>query len=207
LHCDQESVMHLYTAPQLWPQFKPLAAYLGSQLQLLDASGAETQGHGAFDTACYQPWLALHERGDLSPEWGCRAATVELRGQTDVSRELALQDAHALLNWLRSIDAIAEPAPAVHLSLSDPKPLEGVESIFSPGSGVFVPEIAPGLPVRIGQSLGFVHDLQNHRCHTLRSKHGGFVFARTRARAIYQGAELFKIAGAHATRDGALLSL
>jgi uncharacterized protein len=207
LHCDQEAVTHLYTAPQLWPSFQDLAAYLSSEVQLLDSTAAESDGHGAFDTACFQPWLALNEHLDATHEWGCHAATVELRGQGDVTDELIQRDVAALLAWLQSLGAVVIQAKPIPRKVHAPRPLEGVESVYAPCAGIFVPEVALGVSVRAGQLLGKVYDLKTHRSHSLRSRHSGIVFARTRSRAVYQGAELVKIAGQHATRSGPLLSL
>jgi uncharacterized protein len=207
LHCDQEAVTHLYTAPQLWNSFQDLAAYLNSEVQLIDGTAAKRDGHGAFDTACFQPWLALSEHLGTSQEWGCHAATVELRGQGDVTQELVHHDVTALLNWLQSLGAIVGQAKQIRGKVPAPRPLEGVESVYAPCSGIFVPEAALGASVIAGQLLGTVYDLQSHRRHLLHSSHNGTVFARTRSRAVYQGAELVKIAGQHATRNGPLLSM
>jgi hypothetical protein len=207
LHCDQEAITHIYTAPELWPSFQSLAAYLGSEVQLLDNTASKNQGHGAFDTACFRPWKALRDRLCMTSEWGCRAATIELRGQADVSDVVVQRDVVALLTWLQGLGAIAGvPESAAH-PITEPRPLEGVESIYAPCAGIFVPEVSPGNAVSAGHLLGKLYDLQTHCVHPLHSQYGGFVFARTRSRAVNQGAELVKIAGVHATRSGPLLSI
>jgi uncharacterized protein len=207
LHCDQEAVMHMYTAPQLWPSFQQLAAQLGSQVQLLDSTAQESHGHGAFDTACFQPWLAIQEHLGQAPFVGCRAATIEMRGQADLSENLAEKDTAALLRWLSSLGAISGDGLPAQNSVTEPSPLSGVESIYASCAGVFVPDVALGQEVSRGQILGKLYDLQSHIAHPLYSQHGGIVFARTRSRAVIQGVELIKIAGANATRSGSLLSL
>lgn len=207
LHCDQEAVMHLYTAPQLWPSFQQLAAQLDSQVQLLDSTAQDSQGHGAFDTACFQPWQAIREHLGQLPFLGCRAATIEMRGQADLSESLAEQDVAALMRWLCNLGAISGDGLPAKNSIAEPSPLTGVESIYAPSAGIFVPNIDIGQEVRAGQLLGKLYDLQSHAAYPLCSQHGGKVFARTRSRAVIQGVELIKIAGAHATRSGSLLSL
>ncbi len=207
LHCDQEAVMHMYTAPQLWPSFQSLAAQLGSQVQLLDSTAEDSGGHGAFDTSCFQPWLAIHEHVGQAKVAGCRAATIEMRGQADVSENMIDSDVHSLMRWLSSLGAISGQGMSAQNSITEPTPLSGVESIYAPCAGVFVPIAEPSEQVRPGQLLGKLYDLQSHVTHSVCSKHAGIIFARTRSRAVIQGAELIKIAGAHATRSGSLLSL
>ena len=210
LHCDQEAVTHLYTAPEIWPDFRSLAGHLASEVQLLDSTASEPDGHGAFDTACFQPWLTLKNELGQNSELACRSATIELRGQTDVSEAFAQRDVSALIAWLRDIGALSDDfsvdaEPARH-TVSEPRPLVGVESIYAPNAGIFVPSVELGSNVCIGQTLGKLYDLQAHQTHHLQSQHGGIVFARTQSRVVRQGAELIKIAGAHATRNGSLLS-
>jgi uncharacterized protein len=207
LHCDQEAVMHMYTAPQLWPNFQTLAVQLGSQVHLLDSTAQDSHGHGAFDTACFQPWQAIQEHLGQAPFVGCRAATIEMRGQADLSESLAEKDVAALLRWLGSLGAISSDGLPAQNSIAEPSPLSGVESIYAPCAGIFVPDIEIGQEVRAGQILGKLYDLQSHIAHSLCSQYGGKIFARTRSRAVIQGVELIKIAGAHATRSGSLLSL
>jgi uncharacterized protein len=207
LHCDQEAVMHMYTAPQLWPSFQSLAAQLGSQVQLLDSTAEDSGGHGAFDTACFQPWLAIQEHVGQARVLGCHAATIEMRGQADVSENMIDSDVHSLMRWLSSLGAISGQGMSAQNSMPEPTPLSGVESIYATCAGVFVPDAQLGQKVRPGQLLGKLYDLQSHVTHSICSEHGGVVFARTRSRAVIQGVELIKIAGAHATRNGSLLSL
>lgn len=210
LHCDQEAVTHLYTAPALWHDFKPLAQLLQSQVQLLDSTASQSEGHGAFDTACFQPWLAAHLGGVLPQDFNCRAATIELKGQGDVSEEKIESDVGALLSWLRLVGAISEAAsnefaPVFHI-VPEPSPLEGVESILAQCDGVFVPDFKLGQAVKAGQCLGRIYDLQTHSIETVSSSYDGLLFASTRARAVFKGLELIKIAGRSTVRTGNLLS-
>jgi uncharacterized protein len=207
LHCDQEAVMHMYTAPQLWPSFQGLAAELGSQVQLLDTTAEDSGGHGAFDTACFQPWMAIQEHIGQARVPGCRSATIEMRGQADLSESMIDSDVHALMRWLSSLGAISGQGISAQNLMAEPTPLSGVESIYASCAGVFVPIARPGERVRPRQLLGKLYDMQSHVTHSICSEHGGVVFARTRSRAVIQGVELIKIAGAHATRSGSLLSL
>jgi hypothetical protein len=98
LHCDSQAVMHLYTETSVWPQVEPLARFLGAEAALL----AEVSGAHPFDEACSTIWPRLAARfGDATPiPSACVAVTVELRGEADVTHELARRDAQALIDYL-----------------------------------------------------------------------------------------------------------
>ena len=216
LHCDQEAVTHLYTAPALWQDFKPLAQLLHSQVQLLDSTASLQHGHGAFDTACFQPWLTAQSGSYLPQNFKCRAATIELKGQSDVSEEQIEIDVEALLSWLKLVGALKDTITgdgtalqalaAVLHAVPEPLPLESVESIVAQSDGIFVPDFQLGRAVKAGQCLGRIYDLQTHHIENLCSQHDGLAFARTRARAVTKGLELIKIAGRSTVRVGPLLS-
>ena len=87
LHCDNEAVLHLYTAPELWTDIEPLARLMGARAVLV----AEALGRRALRRGL------LDGRGRASPRSSrgasaaavtlpsaCVAVTVELRGERDV---------------------------------------------------------------------------------------------------------------------------
>jgi len=98
LHCDTDAVMHMYTHDKLWPALADLAAFLGSQCQIIDSDS----GGKCFDEAASNPWAYLQEKfPNCSIPMACQSATVELRGELDVSDELAQQDAINLYHFLQ----------------------------------------------------------------------------------------------------------
>ena len=97
LHCDHDAVLHTYTHDRLWPALSDLSIELGSRVNLLSPDS----GGNCFDEACSCPWAALADAFPGVPlPMACQSATVELRGESDVSDELALQDAHGLFRML-----------------------------------------------------------------------------------------------------------
>lgn len=112
LHCDFEAVEHLYTTPDAWPQIEPLARYLGVQASLL----ATDSGGQSFDECFSLVWWQLQQRfGKRFPiPLGCCSVTVELRGQADVSHDLASKDCQAILDFLTHagvIEGTSAPCP------------------------------------------------------------------------------------------------
>jgi predicted deacylase len=82
LHCDSDAVMHMYTHERSWPAMADLASALDSKCNLI----APESGGNPFDEAFSCPWAKLMDRfGDSAVEMACQSATVELRGECDVS--------------------------------------------------------------------------------------------------------------------------
>jgi uncharacterized protein len=128
LHCDSDAVLHMYTHNKLWPNLADLAAELGSECHLL----AVAAGGFPFDDACSCPWAYLADRFPSFPiPMACESATVELRGESDVSDELALRDARAIFRFLQRRGYIAESAARPDFTLPDPPVLKRPASELS----------------------------------------------------------------------------
>ena len=204
LHCDNQAVVHVYTGTPQVQALRPLAGYLGAQALLHSA----VSGDDPFDETLSRTWWELAEhfqgRHPIDPH-GCLAATVELRGETEVSQDLAERDADALVAALRLLGHVSgqtTPAPAG----CEPTPLEGVEPVTAPVSGIVVFAKAPGDWVEAGELVAeIVCPLTDART-PLRARTTGRCFARTARRFATRGMRLAKIAGAVAYRTGALLS-
>lgn len=212
LHCDNQGVMHLYTTPQAQARVQPLADWLQAEAVLL----AEVSGGDPFDESLSRTWPELQaELGDEFPlGLGCDALTVELRGETDVSHELARQDAQALLRFLAHegyvdaavLDALFGPAerPA---SRCQPSRLDAVETFRAPHPGVVVYRCHPGDDVQAGQVVADIVCPFTGRSTPLVAQHGGRFYARPARRHASRGMALAKLAGTVTCRSGALLSL
>lgn len=204
LHCDNEAAIHIYAGTPLAEAAMPLAAYLGSRALLL----ALEAGEEPFDEACSRLWwdLATHFGPAFPIPPACMSVTVELRGEMDVSYELARRDARALLNYLAHagvLDVTPDPMPA---PLCQPTPLEGVEPISAPHSGVLVFVRQLGDQVKAGDALADLIEPVSGKTTTLKTQVDGVFFASTAHRHVLRGMAVCKIAGAVAYRAGNLLS-
>ena len=204
LHCDNEAVMHMYTGTPLAGRMIPLAALLGAQALLT----TRESGGFPFDEACSRLWweLAAHfgEAAPLRP--ACAAATIELRGEMDVSYALADTDAGAILQFLAHegvLDIPKAPLPALQCA---PTPLEGVEPLHAPHSGVLVFHRKLGSRVAAGDAVADIVNPVSGKETTLRAGAAGTLFASTAHRHLLRGMHVCKIAGATAFRSGELLS-
>lgn len=197
LHCDWQSVMHLYTGAPIWPQARPLAAYLGAQATLL----AEVSGGHPFDEAASGLWWALAQRFPDKPiDAACMAATVELRGKADVDEDQAQRDAQALFHYLQHAGIIEGQAPPQPVLAHEATPLAGVDKIIAPHAGVVSYSRQPGEVVKPGEVICTLFRLDEYE-HAraarteLRAGVEGVFYARRLDRLARPGQTLARIAG------------
>ncbi|MES2682617.1 MAG: succinylglutamate desuccinylase/aspartoacylase family protein [Pseudomonadota bacterium] len=206
LHCDYEATMHTYIGTPLWPAAADLAACLQSPVNLL----AEDSGGEAFDEANSRLWWRLAKHFPQHPiPPACCAATVELRGDRDVSDALAAQDANGLIAFLTGrgfIDAPAPPQPAVQ---PEATLLEAVDSLSADHPGVLVWSAKLGDEVVKGQTIGHLIDPETGSRHPITARTDGLFFAARGHRWVRPGQWIAKIAGRQKLdwrKAGALLS-
>ena len=202
LHCDHFAVTHLYASTARPADSDLLARAIGAELVLIaDVSGGE-----AFDEAMTQPWRQLQERfGQHRIPAGCFSATLEYRGQFDVSDDLARADAGNLLTFLRGVAAVdgrAEPQFAAVRRL----PLAGAIEVFAPQGGVVSWQVAVGAEVAAAQVLGHVTDPVSRRRLPLQAPVAGVFFRHELWPSCLRGQSLAHVAGEISVRTGNLLS-
>lgn len=205
LHCDNQAVMHLYTGTPLLEATLPLAARLGVQALLV----CKASGDYPFDESCSRHWweLAQHFGAQTPIPSACLSLTVELRGETEVSHELAQTDANAIVAFLQQagyIGGTPEPSPALQCAAT---PLEGVEPIVAAHAGVVVFSKALGSQISAGESIGDLLDPGTGSLTPLLASVSGVLFARVSRRYVRAGISVAKIAGHEPFRTGNLLSL
>jgi predicted deacylase len=218
LHCDNEALLHLYTATPHWPQVQPLAEALGARLTLL----ATHSGDNPFDEACSMFWPRLREALALRPGLAsaplpdaCVAVTVELRGESQVDHALAERDAAALLDYLawRGVitaqaqrPAKTEGASSSRAPAAEARPLAGSFHVVAPLGGVLVFIADIGQELRKGDTVAEVIDPLSGQVTPLLSPVDGLLYARESRRLAVAGMRVAKVAGNVALRTGPLLS-
>ena len=208
LHSDNEAVLHLYTATNLWGDIEPLARLMGSRTVLV----ADRSGDEPFDEACSMVWPRLAE--ELTRRLGrtvtlphaCTAVTVELRGEHDVEHALAAADAEALvqyLAWRGLVDGAPARLPALHC---EPTPLAGSIPVVAPlgGALVFLREL--GDTLRRGEPVAEIVNPLDGTAVVLEAPTDGVFYARESRRFVPAGTRIAKVAGREAVRSGKLLS-
>jgi predicted deacylase len=204
LHCDNEAVLHLYTGTPLADAVMPLAALMQAHAVLL----ATESGGEPFDEACSRVWWQLAEHfGDAFPiPMGCIGVTVELRGENDVRYDLAERDAHALLQYLARLSIVDLDQAPLPAPLCAPTPLEGVEPLHAPQSGVLVFLKKLGERIAVGEVVAEIVNPLSGRTAQVKAEQEGVLFAATAHRHLLKGMHVCKIAGSKAYRTGSLLT-
>jgi predicted deacylase len=218
LHCDNEAVLHLYATPEFEATALALGRCLGAPLALLAAES----GDAPYDEAQSGIWPQL--RALLGDTWGrvplaCFAATVELRGETDVDHALAAADAQGLLRFLQQQGFIegALPPPAAPAATTAPvaappapecvaRPLAGCLHVHAPTTGLLVWQVGVGQWVQAGQPLAELVCPASGESRVLAAPVDGLLFARELQRWARAGQSVAKVAGAQPLRSGKLLS-
>jgi predicted deacylase len=204
LHCDFESVEHLYTTPEAWPKVELLSRYLGAQASLL----ATDSGGQSFDECFTLVWWQLQQRfaGRFPIPMGSFSVTVELRGQGDVNHALASRDCQAIISYLIDFGIVeGEPVPAPEL-LYPATPLAGVEPVTTPVGGLLVFCAMPGEYVEAGQLIAEVIDPISDAVSPIHARNAGLLYARSLRRMATAGMAVAHVAGTEPYRSGYLLS-
>lgn len=204
LHCDHQACLHVYAGTPQASTARLLAQRLHAKALLL----CECSGDDPFDESLSRHWWELPELlGPAHPlAAGCFAATVELRGETDVEDSLAVQDARGLIEFLQDTAHIAGPAatlPAPHCTAT---PLAGVQPLVAPDSGILVFLRSLGERVKVGDCIAEIVDPASRLRLPVRAEVDGVLFARIARRWVTRGMRLAKIAGPTPYRAGPLLS-
>ncbi|QGY32456.1 M14 family zinc carboxypeptidase [Pantoea cypripedii] len=153
LHCDTAGILHLYTHERYPERAVTLAAAIGAPVVLLESFA----GGGAFDEACTLGWQWLADRGAVPASRIPFSVSLELRGQADVSDELAAQDARRIIRFLESEQIITcreEPAEELIRDNISSFPLEGATHLAAPGNGLVVWKKKPGEWATCGETIG-----------------------------------------------------
>lgn len=208
LHCDDDSLFHLFAIPQQWPAMEDLARELGARAVLL----AEDSGGGSFDEACSGPWLRLARRFPDAPvPAACQAVTVELRGVADVDDETARLDAEALLRVLVRRGYLTGTAGPLPEPLCEASDLEACDTVKAPAAGILSYRVALGAQVRKGEVIAELvdpaaEDPLDGRTEILAGT-DGLVLSRRSHKFVAAGGSVAKIVGREklAHRTGYLL--
>ena len=208
LHCDLESIMHVYLGTPLWPDAQDLAAQLGSKAILL----AKISGGNPFDEAVGGVWWSLAGKFPDHPiPPACLSATVELRGERDITHDLARQDAENLHRFLMRRGLLRGDAGPVPELLAEATPLEGVDPIKAPVAGVVVYLKRPGDRIQAGDAVAHIVDPWSEATEpcVVRSAVAGVLYSHGLHRFTRPGQTLCRVAGAEPLPDrigGPLLS-
>jgi len=202
LHCDYQAVTHVYMGSPLWPEASDLSAQIGSESTLL----AKVSGANPYDEACSRIWWELAEQFPAFPiPLACLAATIELRGISDVSHTFASGDAENIFRFLQRRGLISGTPAELPPLKNDATPLRGVAHIKATAPGVVVYFKTPGETVQKGDLIAeIVNPLEvheNQRVTRVQSSIDGILISINVDRFARPGRLLAKIAGKEPLTD------
>lgn len=123
LHCDGESLLHIYSGEAGGDEFDQLYRQMGASALLV---GSDRKSH-CFDDTINSLWDHIEAHfTDFSFARRSRAATVELRGRADVDISYAQKDADNIFRTLQRWGVIRGDAGVLPPALHDPSPLQAM---------------------------------------------------------------------------------
>ncbi|ADZ91140.1 succinylglutamate desuccinylase/aspartoacylase family protein [Marinomonas mediterranea] len=208
LHCSGEACMHAYVAQEFEEHFRPLLNLIGAKVAL---SELETGAH-SFDETNVSVWRHLKAHFAHLVPWGARSLTLELRGENDISKAYAEQDAQALYDYFVLRDVVetetGENKDTVLLNDTLEKdhkdsvvyyPLDAMDLVKAPCAGIVCYEKNIGDNVEAGEVIGDVVSLTDddvdQSSYPLVARTNGVLFARLQRRLVIRGESIAKIAG------------
>lgn len=196
LHCDDMATNHIYLVPQLWPDAEDLARWMGSAATLT----AEDSGGGSFDEVWPGLWRQLAAAcpdADLPDH--LLAATLEYRGQADVSDALNEKDAENLMGFFIGRGLITLPAPPLPPAVPEATALNATEIIRVERPGLIAYHCAPGQYVEAGSIIGYLIDMDGEKMMrnrtAIQASTSGIIFSLNSSKYVWPGTSIAKIAG------------
>ncbi len=197
IHADMEAILHLYTSEKSWPVFQPLTRGLDIPIVILSDKPADSP----FDEVHDETWtiinLLLGESVD-HPKIQTAVCTLELRGLSDVSAELASSDSQALLDFLIHSGAITGTSETNDDAAPLLTTLDAVDVVRSPTTGVVIHLKPLGAKVSAGDNVARLYDPSKPdpeaSWQDVIAHKDGIVFARWHQRMIQAGMAVVKIA-------------
>lgn len=196
VHCDNESLAHIYCHVSHAEPFVDLAAAVGCPVVMLE----DEAGGFSFDDSNAGVWrrLAGKVKNAESLPNACVACTLELRGKADISDALGQNDAKGIMAFLAKYDVIDGDGAAIPAG-PEPYRLEEVDVITCLESGLLAYHVEVGDQVEEGQPIADLIDISAENPLEARTPllaaTSGLFFARLDQRLIEAGERIGKIAG------------
>ncbi|MEZ2353452.1 succinylglutamate desuccinylase/aspartoacylase family protein [Caballeronia sp. RCC_10] len=210
LHCDKTAVMHIYSSWEFERRATALARSMKARALILE----DEAGGGTFDQAFRDAWRALKRLDMCADKSTGFAAVVELRGQRDVSDDLAAADAAGLIDFLRSegiVTGAAVPTDVTDCHAPLTFSLNAVSHVATSAAGLICWKQECGAFVERGQTVAEIVDYGGRIAAgraTIAAPITGFLVARANFHLATVGQRIAMIAGTTALPervDGSLL--
>jgi predicted deacylase len=209
VHCDDDSLVHIFTIPQQTENMQQLANWTGAAATLL----AEDSGGGSFDEVWPAVWLRLAgECPDKPVPLSVVSCTLEYRGQFDTFDNLNRQDAQNLYGYFQEQGLIFGKAAGEKSEATAPTDLRATEYLRAPQAGLLAYCVELGDRVEKGDRVADLIQLDGEGAFVERipllAGTSGQVISRKINKYVWANANISKIVGTEIleSRNGNLLS-
>lgn len=197
LHCDDESLKHIFTSPDLMPGLQDLA----DRMQVAATLTAEDSGGGSFDEVMPNLYRKAQRANPGFPiPMAAETATLEYRGQADTHDAIGREDAQGLFDFFTGRGLIAA-TPPVPLPAPPPTPFEATEVLRADRPGLLAYRVGLGDRVRKGDVVADIIAMDGPDAFLGRSPllagTDGIILSRASAKYVVVGSSVAKIVGTH----------
>ncbi|MBN9307637.1 MAG: succinylglutamate desuccinylase [Devosia sp. 67-54] len=196
LHCDSDSLLHIFTSPELMPELEDLAEWMGAAAVLTAADS----GGGSFDEVLPLLYRKLAQSNPGKPiPLASATATLEYRGLADSFDHFGEQDALRLFGFFAGRDLIAaDPGPRPE-PMGLTAPFEATDIVRAPAAGLLAYRVDLGQRVHKGQPVADLIALDGPEAFLARTPlvagTDGLVLSRTLRKYVARGEAVAKIVG------------
>ncbi len=196
LHCDDDSLIHIFSIPQLADSMQRLANWTGAAATLL----AEDSGGASFDEIWPGLWLALErEHPDKPLPLPVTSCTLEFRGQGDTFDALNRADAEHLYGYFQQEGLIDGPPIGQPGHAPAPSDLRATEYLRAPNAGLLVYRVELGDEVQKGDVVAELLALDGDGAFVARTPvtagTSGIVLSRATTKYAWRNSNVAKIVG------------
>jgi len=196
LHCDDDSLVHIFTLPRLAENMQQLANWIGAAATLM----AEDSGGGSFDEVWPALWLRLARECPEKPlPLPVVSCTLEFRGQFDTFDDLNRRDAQNLYGYFQEQDLITGKLIGHKGEAAAPSDLRATERLRSPQAGLLAYCVELGDQVEKGDRIADLIRLDGDGAFVERipmlAGTSGQVISRRVTKYVWRDANIAKIVG------------
>lgn len=195
LHCDDESLKHIFTSPDLMPGLQDLA----DRMQVAATLTAEDSGGGSFDEVLPSLYRKAQRANPGFPiPIAAETATLEYRGQADVTDAIGRQDAQGLFDFFAG-RGLVDAAPAPAKAAPGPTPFEATEVLRADRPGLLAYRVGLGDRVKKGDVVAEIIAMDGPDAFLARTPlvagTDGFILSRATAKYAVTGSSVAKVVG------------
>lgn len=195
LHCDDESLKHIFTSPDLMPGLQDLA----DRMQVAATLTAEDSGGGSFDEVLPNLYRKAQRANPGFPiPMGAETATLEYRGQADTHDAMGREDAQGLHDFFAGRGLIDATVPAA-TPAPGPTPFEATDVLRADRPGLLAYRVGLGDRVKKDDVVADVIAMDGPDAFLgrspLRAGTDGIILSRASAKYAVVGSPVAKIVG------------